>query len=182
MLGKLLPRVGRSSITLHWEDMGLLPLFPLLLLLETLFTKSSHLLHPTEFLFVGHNNILHINFVVNVKNNTSSIGISTIDSVWRTRGNNPRTKCRWCHFAPRNFIVSRDIVNPSLVANGPPSVWMDLEGSLRKSPALSVDLNLPCNLLVGKLKTLGIEFVQEIKERFSNVSEENDERIVELCI
>jgi hypothetical protein len=52
---------------------------------------------------------------------------------------------------------------------------MDLERRLRKSPPPSVNLNLPRNLLVGELKILGIEFVQEIKKRLSDMSEEDDE-------
>jgi hypothetical protein len=52
---------------------------------------------------------------------------------------------------------------------------MNLEGSLRKSPTPSVDLNLLCNLLVGELKILGIELAQEIKKRLSDMTEKGDE-------
>ena len=71
-------------------------------------------------------------------------------------------------------------MNSSPVPNGLLPTRMNLESRLREIPSLPVNLYFLCNLLVCELKILGIVLAQEIEERLSDVSEENDERIVEL--
>jgi hypothetical protein len=82
----------------------------------------------------------------------------TINGIWSPRSTQSFCKPTRRQLIPRNGIITRNIVNPVSVANGSTSIGIDLECSLREIPSPSVDLNLARNLLVGKLKILGIKF------------------------